>query len=220
MSGFMFSSRFVWESQSGLRFIAWGVWGFPSTIGAMTRFAGTSEPPVLGIPPLAERKGADVKTNLPRVVFVLPALLCVCSIMQLLRALAQAPDPGFQGFAVLRKETADGPPLDEALLAKEHYVWETAVWICLSGRKLVKRTDGSCRLVPAAEVQLTDHVLPNELRPCEVAVRDDGIYEYRETNGPSNFSVYYGGNPRENEAALREALPALYLSFVSQPAQK
>jgi hypothetical protein len=30
----------------------------------------------------------------------------------------------------------------------------------------------------------------------------------------------YRGDPRENEAALREALPALYLSFVSQPTKK
>jgi hypothetical protein len=29
----------------------------------------------------------------------------------------------------------------------------------------------------------------------------------------ANFSVYYRGGPRENEAALREALPALYLAF-------
>lgn len=120
----------------------------------------------------------------------------------------------------LRATEADGPPLDEKLLAKEHYVWETAVWICLSGRKLVKRADGTCRIVPAAEVQPTDRVLPNELRPCSVTVRDDGIYEYRETSGPSSFSVYYRGDPRENEAALREALPALYLSFVSQPTKK
>jgi len=107
----------------------------------------------------------------------------------------------------------DGPPLDEHLLAKEHYVWETAVWICLTGRKLVRRADGAYRLLPAREVQATDTVLPNELRPCKVTVRDDGIYEFRVTDQPSNFSVYYRGDPRENEAALREALPALYLSF-------
>jgi hypothetical protein len=63
-------------------------------------------------------------------------------------------------------------------------------------------------------------VLPNELRPCTVSVRDDGIYEFREAREPSNFSVCDRGDPRENEAALREALPALYLSFVSQPTKK
>jgi pyrimidine-specific ribonucleoside hydrolase len=119
----------------------------------------------------------------------------------------------------LRATEVDGPPLDEQLLAKEHYVWETAVWICVSGRKLVKRADGTHRIIPAEQVLPIDKVLPNELHPCEVKVRDGGLYEYRETAGPANFSVYYRGDPRENEAALREALPALYLSFRA-PAQE
>ena len=91
------------------------------------------------------------------------------------------------------------------------------MWICATGRKLVKRADGACRILPAEQVAPGDKVLPNELRPCNVTVRDDGIYEYRETTGPTNFSVYYRGDPRENERALREALPALYLSFRSAP---
>jgi hypothetical protein len=115
----------------------------------------------------------------------------------------------------LRATEVDGPPLDEKLLAKEHYVWETAVWICVSGRKLVKRADGTCRILRADQVIPSDKVLPNELRPCTVTVRDDGIYEFHETTQPTNFSVYYRGDPQENEAALREALPALYVSFRS-----
>ena len=117
----------------------------------------------------------------------------------------------------LRATEMDGPPLDEKLWSKEHYVWETAVWICLSGRKLVKRADGTHRILPAAQVQPTDKVLPNELRPCAVTVRDDGIYEFCDSTEPTNFSVYYRGDPRENEAALREALPALYLTFKFTP---
>jgi hypothetical protein len=110
----------------------------------------------------------------------------------------------------LRAMEVDGPPLDEALLAKEHYVWETAVWICVSGRKLVKRADGTCRIIQTSQVQPTD----------KVTVHNDGIYEYRETTEPTNFSVYFRGNPRENEAALRAALPALYVSFKSCLARK
>ncbi|MCS7306162.1 MAG: hypothetical protein NZ602_13785 [Thermoguttaceae bacterium] len=113
----------------------------------------------------------------------------------------------------LRAVEVDGPPLDEGLFGAEHYVWETAVWLCLTGRKLVRRADGSHRIVLPTEVLPTDRVLPNELRPCTVQVRNDGIYEFRLTDQPTNFRVYYRGNPQENEAALREALPALYLSF-------
>jgi pyrimidine-specific ribonucleoside hydrolase len=117
----------------------------------------------------------------------------------------------------LRAVEVDGPPLDAKILAKEHHVWETAVWICMSGRKLVTRADGTHRIVPVEQVAPTDKVLPNELRPSTVSVRDNGIYEYRETTGPTNVSVYYRGDPRENERALRAALPALYLTFRPAP---
>ena len=93
------------------------------------------------------------------------------------------------------------------------------MWLCVSGRKLVKRADGTHRIIPAAEVAPTDKVLPNELRACTVSVRDDGLYEFQETDRPSNFSVYFRGDPRENEAALREALPAWYLSFQAKLSQ-
>jgi len=113
----------------------------------------------------------------------------------------------------LRAMEVDGPPLDGKILAREHYIWETAVWICVSGRKLVKRADSTHRIIPADQVVSTDKVFPNELRPCTVTVRDDGVYECSETTKLTNFMIYYRGDPRENEAALREALPALYMSF-------
>ena len=117
----------------------------------------------------------------------------------------------------LRAVELDGPPLDRRLLAKQHHVWETAVWMCLSGRRLVRRADGSHRIVRPEDVLPADTVLPNELRACAVKVRNNGIYEICETRAASNFSVYYRGDPRANEKALREALPALYLSFRSLP---
>ena len=39
----------------------------------------------------------------------------------------------------LRAMEVDGPPLAKGILAGEHNVWETAVWICLTGRRLAKR---------------------------------------------------------------------------------
>jgi hypothetical protein len=62
-------------------------------------------------------------------------------------AFSQSTRPDF-----LRMVEVDGPPLNESILAGRHDIWETAIWICLSGRKLVKRADGSCRIVPAREV--------------------------------------------------------------------
>lgn len=113
----------------------------------------------------------------------------------------------------LRATEVDGASLDEKLLAREHNVWETAVWLAVANRKLVRRADGSCRIVPAAEVRPDDTVLPNELRSCRVEVKASGEFSFALTSEPTNFSIYSRGDPRENEASLREALPAWYLSF-------
>jgi pyrimidine-specific ribonucleoside hydrolase len=107
------------------------------------------------------------------------------------------------------------PPAE--LLARiggtSHNVWETAVWAQAAGRRIVRRAEGHYRIIPASEVLPADKVLPNELRPCRVEVHDNGAFRFELTDGPTNFLIYDRGNPQENEAALREALPALYLSF-------
>ncbi|MGA2621001.1 MAG: hypothetical protein ABSF26_25540 [Thermoguttaceae bacterium] len=109
----------------------------------------------------------------------------------------------------------DNPPAAalETIARKPHNVWETAIWLQVTGRKLVRRTDGRFRIIPASEVLATDTVLPNDLRPCRVAVRDNGAFTFDLTEQPTNFSIYDRGDPVTNEQALREALPVLYLSF-------
>ncbi len=99
------------------------------------------------------------------------------------------------------------------ICARQHNVWETALWINVSRRKLVRRADGSCRIIPELEVKPSDKVLPNELRPCQINVQDDGRFTWEYTDRRTNFLMYDRGDPNENEEALREALPALYESF-------
>ena len=96
---------------------------------------------------------------------------------------------------------------------RKHSVWETAIWTEAAGLKLVRRKDGTHRLVPAAEVAAGDTVLPNEFRPCRTAVGADGNYSFTLTGGPSNFRVYDRVDAEQNAVAMREALPALYASF-------
>jgi hypothetical protein len=98
-------------------------------------------------------------------------------------------------------------------LDKPHNVWETAVWLAVANRKLVHRADGSHRILTAAETQADDTVLPNELRPCRVEVKASGEFSFTPTPEPANFLIYDRGDPKQNEAALREALPAWYLSI-------
>lgn len=105
------------------------------------------------------------------------------------------------------------PATWERVYRRAHHVWETAVWLSVSGRRLVRRADGTCRILPAAEVGPGDRVLPNELRPCSVRVLDDGRFDFELVDGSSRFAVYDRVDPFENERALQEALPALYVSF-------
>lgn len=101
--------------------------------------------------------------------------------------------------------------------ARHHHVWETAIWLNASNSHLVRRTDGSHRIVHHSQLRPGDTILPNELRPCTVRVHDDGRYAFEivegEGGGEGNFWIYDRHEPYENEAALREALPALYCSF-------
>ncbi len=110
----------------------------------------------------------------------------------------------------------EGPPPEDILkqvYPKPHHVWETAVWAQVADRCLVRRAEGVCRLVPRSEVRPGDRVLPNVLRPCRLEVRDDGLFRFELTEGPTNLLIYDRGDPFENENALREALPELYVGF-------
>ena len=66
----------------------------------------------------------------------------------------------------LRAMEEDPPPaLLTAISKRTHNVWETCVWMEITGRHLVPRADGQFRILPAGEVKPGDTALPNELRP-------------------------------------------------------
>lgn len=110
----------------------------------------------------------------------------------------------------------DEPPPEAMLqdfIGRSHNVWETGVWAQVANLRIVRRADGQHRLVPADQVRPDDKVLLNELRPCTLDVRDDGLFSFQYTDRPTNFLMYDRGDPVENERALREALPELYAGF-------
>ena len=110
-------------------------------------------------------------------------------------------------------ENDSDPVFDSERWNQIHRVWETCVWICMTGRVLVQRNDGSYRILHRHDLLPTDKILPNELRPCILDVQENGLFSYQYTDQPSNIRIYYRGDPRENEKALNDALPALYLEF-------
>jgi len=58
-------------------------------------------------------------------------------------------------------------------------------------------------------------VVPEEMIPVDVKVGDDGHFEATPTSQATTFRLYHRPDPAANQAALRDALPALYLSFRS-----
>jgi hypothetical protein len=95
-----------------------------------------------------------------------------------------------------------------------HNVWETAVWMAASNRKLVQHADGSHEIVPAPSANSGDSVLANDLIPCHLEVRDDANFVCTPTSDPTNFRIYQRGDPKVNQAAFQQALPKLYKSFL------
>jgi hypothetical protein len=83
----------------------------------------------------------------------------------------------------------------------------------MTDRVLVRRGDGSHRILHRNELDPVDRILPNELRPCLLEVQDNGLFTYRYSDQPGNIRIYYRDDPKENEKALNDALPALYLEF-------
>jgi len=110
-------------------------------------------------------------------------------------------------------ESPASPETLRAIADRPHNVWETGVWLQVAGLRLVRRADGSSRIVPTDAVRPDDTVLPNELRPCTLDVRDNGLFNFILTDRPTNFLMYDRGDAVENQRALREALPELYRSF-------
>lgn len=92
-------------------------------------------------------------------------------------------------------------------------VWETPVWIAISGREIVRKKDGRYRIVKKREIEEGDRVIPYKMIPCRLDVRDDGRFVASETDGPTPFRIYFRPDPEEQEAALQEALPHLMKSF-------
>lgn len=95
-----------------------------------------------------------------------------------------------------------------------HNVWETAVWMAASNRRLVKHGDGSYEIVSAQSANSGDSILANDLVPCRVEVRDDANFVCTPTSGPTNFRIYQRGDPKVNQAAFQDAMPKLYKSYL------
>ena len=96
----------------------------------------------------------------------------------------------------------------------QHNVWETAIWLQMTGRKLVENAHGDFRIIPSADVTSTDKIFETEILPCALTVDASGIFEFSlEPKGQTNKFIHKTCNPLAQEKALNEALGHLYASF-------
>ncbi|HEY0272184.1 MAG TPA: hypothetical protein VGC22_03315 [Chitinophaga sp.] len=93
-------------------------------------------------------------------------------------------------------------------------VWESAIWLKVTGREIIKTGPGQYVLKPATAVTSSDHVIENALRPCRFTeIRDDGRFQFAYTRQPTHVRIYYRPDVEENEKAMNAVVPQLYRSY-------
>jgi hypothetical protein len=109
------------------------------------------------------------------------------------------------------------PPEVEAYFRSHnrHNVWETAIWTEVSGRKLVRRGDGSCRIVRPQDLRPDDREVPGRQVTCQLTrIDDSGRFAFELGRGDGTVTIFDRGEDTEGHAAAsREALPHWYASF-------
>lgn len=102
----------------------------------------------------------------------------------------------------------------EDIYARPHNVWETALWMQVTNRLLVQRADHTCRIVPEDEILASDTVFSEGAIPCHIEVQESGVFSFTPADeDTTNIFLYERDEPEKMEAALRQALPALYQQF-------
>ncbi len=109
------------------------------------------------------------------------------------------------------------PPDAQAFFknAKKHRVWETAIWLEVSGRKLVRRADGTCRIVRAEEMRPGDAVVPGQQQNCRLTrVDDTGRFAFELADTDDRVTIFDRGEDLLGyETAASEAVPHWYCGF-------
>ncbi|MBN9384152.1 MAG: hypothetical protein J0H74_25600 [Chitinophagaceae bacterium] len=94
-------------------------------------------------------------------------------------------------FDFLRAMDRDDPGLAVPdTLFKPFHIWETALWTQAAGLRwkgVVER-----------------------LMPCTIDLHDDGRFDFKYTDKPTPFSIYYRADPVSYEKVLQRALPGFY----------
>lgn len=112
-------------------------------------------------------------------------------------------------------EEDPSPEIVSEVYGRRHAVWETAAWIEASHSVIVRRADGTYAIVGREDALPTDAVIRNEVIPARRTAHESGLYLFDTDDSDGRTAVFARNDPYEYEAALRDALPRLYASFVA-----
>ncbi|MCG4737336.1 hypothetical protein L0N23_10455, partial [Bacteroides intestinalis] len=118
-------------------------------------------------------------------------------------------------YDFLRAMNADYPvDIDLNRYPRPFHVWESAIWLKATQREIICTPTGEYRLVKEGKSNKGDRIVANELRRCNLdEIRDDGRFQFSYTDKSSDKEIYYRPDLDENEKALQQVIPELYISI-------
>lgn len=199
-------------SDAGANAIPGGEWNVALDVFAFNRIL-KSELPV-AIYPCAGKDGGFVK-DCNNTYWKLPDIDFIRKMNpQLQRYLDFAFTQKLQ-YDFLRAMNADYPvDIDLNRYPCPFHVWESAIWLKATQREIICTPTGEYRLVKERKSNKGDRIVANELRRCNLdEIRDDGRFQFSYTDKSSDKEIYYRPDLDENEKALQQVIPELYISI-------
>lgn len=212
------SPNYELGQDQGANAIPGGEWNVALDVCAFTRILKSQLP--VAIYPCAGKDGGFVKDH-NNTYWQLPSMAFVKEMHpQLQRYLDFAFLKKLQ-FDYLRAMNMDSeaPDIDTALYPSPFHVWESAIWLNATHRKIICSESGRYRLIQSDDMPPKCREVGNGLRYCILEeIRDDGRFKFSYTDkDKSNIQIYYRDDVDENERAMQEVIPQLYISIRPNP---
>lgn len=198
--------------DKGANMIPGGEWNVALDVYAFTRLLRSGLP--VAIYPCAGKDGGFIK-DVNSSYYTLYDLSFLRDMHPKLQQYIDFAFDGRLAHNFLRSMDAGAPyTAGKKIQFDKFHVWESAIWLNATGRKIVKNSDGRFRLNQVERKGAADVLLENGLRQCVLTeIRDDGRFQFEYTTKRSAISIYFRPNVDENERAMNAVIPELFKSF-------
>jgi len=206
------SKNYALGKDEGANMIPGGEWNVALDVYAFTRILKSGLP--LALYPCAGKDGGFVK-DINTSYYTLYDMSFLSSMHPKLQCYLDYAFDKTLRYDFLRSMDAGAPyTAGKKPQFDTFHVWESAIWLNATDRIIAKSEDGKYRLVKKEQLEDTDRVIENGLRPCRLTeIRDDGRFQFEYTAGDSPIYIYHRSDTEENEKALNAVIPKLFESF-------